>query len=238
MLKAFVEKIQDCAFTSFEREGRLFTTKQVFPLNTATPEPLVVHTLDGMIEYFSNFVNREEWREEDTIYFAHVADYHEVSLVSTLYGTEKQRDRLLIAKTNGIRHRFGEPLDLESFIIWVQSCFIQDENTALVLRTVGNIEQGSMASYEDDGVTQRVVARTGVARRGFIDVPNPILLRPYRTFLEIEQPASQFVLRITPGQEGKEPRCALHEADGGAWKDEAVESIREYLSKAGIPAIG
>lgn len=238
MLKAFVEKIQESAFTALEHGGRFLTSRPVYSLRAASPEPLLVHTLDGLVEYFTNFINREDWREENTLYFAHVADYHTVNLVSSLYGPEKQRDCLLTAQTHGHRHRFGDPLDLETFIIWVQSLFVQDDNTALILRTVGNIELGSAASYEDDGVTQRVVARTGVARRGFVDVPNPILLRPYRTFLELEQPASMFVLRITPDKDGKGPFCALHEADGGAWRDDAVERIQQYLREAEVPTIG
>ena len=54
--------------------------------------------------------------------------------------------------------------------------------------------------------------------------PNPVTLRPYRTFNEVEQPASQFVFRIN-----KLANLALFEADGGKWKLEAVESIANYL---------
>lgn len=49
-------------------------------------------------------------------------------------------------------------------------------------------------------------------------------LQPYRTFLEVEQPASDFLLRLD-----KEGRPALYEADGGAWKLEAKRNIAAYL---------
>lgn len=49
-------------------------------------------------------------------------------------------------------------------------------------------------------------------------------LQPYRTFLEVAQPASDFLLRID-----KDGHPALYEADGGAWKLEAKRSIAAYL---------
>ena len=59
-----------------------------------------------------------------------------------------------------------------------------------------------------------------------VEVPNPIDLQPFRTFLEVDQPTSAFVFRID-----KAGRCALFEADGGIWKNEAMENIKEYLEE-------
>jgi hypothetical protein len=59
-------------------------------------------------------------------------------------------------------------------------------------------------------------------------------LRPYRTFREIEQPASKFVLRVKRGGEGQKPGCALFEADGGFWKLEAIENIRKYIASKNL----
>ena len=57
-------------------------------------------------------------------------------------------------------------------------------------------------------------------------MPNPVELAPYRTFPEVEQPISKFIFRM---QEG--PRAALYEADGGAWRNKAILSIKEYLQE-------
>ncbi|MDR2054492.1 MAG: hypothetical protein LBQ10_01270 [Desulfovibrio sp.] len=51
-----------------------------------------------------------------------------------------------------------------------------------------------------------------------------MMLRPYRTFNEVEQPVSPFVFRA---QEG--PRFALIEADNGAWESVAMKSIKEFM---------
>ena len=66
----------------------------------------------------------------------------------------------------------------------------------------------------------------GVAAKADAIVPNPVQLRPYRTFQEVEQPVSQFVFRI--GDRGT-PEFKLVEAEGGIWKTEAVRKIKDYL---------
>jgi hypothetical protein len=56
-------------------------------------------------------------------------------------------------------------------------------------------------------------------------------LAPYRTFQEIEQPSSPFLFRIK-GTPGEGVQCALFEADGGAWRLDAVARIEAWLTKA------
>jgi len=68
-------------------------------------------------------------------------------------------------------------------------------------------------------------------------VPNPVMLAPYRTFPEVEQPASPFVLRLKQGPEGGRPSLALFEADGGKWQLEAVKRVRTYLSIMEVPVL-
>ena len=60
-------------------------------------------------------------------------------------------------------------------------------------------------------------------------VPNPVTLVPYRTFLEVEQPPSEFVFRIR--DINSEPAFKIVEAEGGLWKHEAMASVKSYLEK-------
>ena len=69
-----------------------------------------------------------------------------------------------------------------------------------------------------------VTIKTGIASVGEAEVPNPVTLAPYRTFPEIEQVESKFIFRMKEG-----PLAAIFEADGGAWKNEAMKRIKEYL---------
>lgn len=76
----------------------------------------------------------------------------------------------------------------------------------------------------DDGISQQVTIKTGVATVGNAIVPNPVTLKPYRTFVEVEQPESKFIFRMKDG-----PTAALFEADGGVWRNKAMHEIKKYI---------
>jgi hypothetical protein len=90
---------------------------------------------------------------------------------------------------------------------------------------VGNVKEENVRSIGDDGVSQSVTAKTGVATVEDVKVPNPVLLSPYRTFVEVTQPESAFVFRMKNG-----PVAALFEADGGAWRNAAIDAVADYLA--------
>ncbi len=58
-----------------------------------------------------------------------------------------------------------------------------------------------------------------------------VSLRPFRTFREIEQPESEFLFRMQSSGNGVPPMCALFEADGGAWRMEAIARIKTFLKE-------
>lgn len=88
-----------------------------------------------------------------------------------------------------------------------------------------DIKSGTTANYSDDGVSQKTTVKMGVELSDVI-VPNPVKLRPYRTFAEIEQPESSYVFRIKDTDRG--PAFKLVEADGGLWKNDVMKKIKEY----------
>ena len=77
-------------------------------------------------------------------------------------------------------------------------------------------------------VTQKTTIKQGIASKADVLVPNPVTLTPYRTFLEVEQPSSEFVFRIKDN--GGAPVFMLVEAEGGLWRAEAMQNIKEYLT--------
>ena len=78
----------------------------------------------------------------------------------------------------------------------------------------------------DDGISQRVILKAGVQEVDKTIFRNPAFLRPMRTFTEVMQPQSPFVVRFKEGR-----KAALFEADGGAWKREAIGLIGAYLKE-------
>jgi len=120
-------------------------------------------------------------------------------------------------------------LNMESFLISGQAFFVQDNETARLFQLVGNLTDEAIKTVADDGVTQRVTAKTGLARVENVDVRNPFQLSPYRTFPEIDQPWSRFILRI---RRGTELEAALFEVRDGMWVFSAVNAIKAWFLEA------
>lgn len=79
----------------------------------------------------------------------------------------------------------------------------------------------------DDGVSQQVVVKSGVSIEENKRTKSEYSLKPFRTFSEVSQPMSTFILRLRKGAE-----AALYIADGGAWELTAIHNIRDYLKEA------
>jgi hypothetical protein len=121
---------------------------------------------------------------------------------------------------------FDQWLPVADFIPMAYSTFLETEDLTTILKVVGNIKTENGVHAADDGVTQTVTAKTGIARvEDGVAIKNPVLLRPYRTFLDIEQPKSAFVVRLKD-----DLRVKLFEADGGVWRNAAIRKIHDHLS--------
>ena len=94
----------------------------------------------------------------------------------------------------------------------------------------------SVKTYGDDGVSQQATVKSGVTSVASVKVPNPVTLKPFRTFAEAEQPESKFVFRMRKNDDGV--KAALIEADGGAWKVQAIQNIANYLDEHLTIALG
>ena len=155
----------------------------------------------------------------------HVVNPTSVKLYSQL---DYDRNREYLAEVNAQlpSFRFGDFIDHEVFCIALQSKFVKNDDRELVMKFAGTVEDGTVAEYGDDGITQKATVKFGLTSKTDAIVPNPVKLCPYRTFLEVEQPASDFIFRM---RSERGVQCAIFEADGGAWKNEAMENIKKYL---------
>lgn len=134
--------------------------------------------------------------------------------------------------------KFGYWYDNEEFVINVMSKFISSSYESIaggvrndkddVLQFAGTVQDGTVANYGDNGISQSATIKTGILDVEDRIIPNPVHLMPYRTFIEVEQPTSQFIFRMKSGR-GDGVSCALFEADGGAWENEAMQNVKCYL---------
>lgn len=109
-------------------------------------------------------------------------------------------------------------------LIQLRSLFLQTPDVAYLLDLLSKMSDEEKVTSQDNGVTQVVEARKGVALKEQVEVRPRVKLTPFRTFLEVDQPESEFLLRVGDGGQ-----VGLFEADGGVWKLVAKRSIAAYL---------
>ncbi|MBU8597286.1 hypothetical protein KM908_14160 [Alkalihalobacillus clausii] len=199
--------------------GQTYSDKRLDLIEEPRATAFNVRSLSGLVEYLKSDIDN---LGELVI---KVEDSKTVVVFNAL-NDDRQREYYIKAKALTPDFDFERFYDRESFNIKLQSCFVKNEDRDIVLRVVGNIAEENVSTYGDDGVSQSVVAKTGIANVDKVIVPNPVVLKPFRTFVEVEQPASEFIFRMKNG-----PSCALLEADGGAWELAAMRNIKNYLKK-------
>lgn len=188
------------------------------------------------LKSFADYVNGttdDVYREAVDGYFVHVESPMEVSFRSGIFGQFRQRATIAKAVFSAAAQPWGQKLSNENFVVWLYSRFAPTDSRRGVIQLVSDRVEKDTVRLADDGFTQQVVTSTGVRLGKLQDVKNPIVLRPYRTFAEIDpQPESPFVLRCYGGGETGVPTASLAEADGGAWEVKASEAIKAFLESA------
>ncbi|WEU69521.1 hypothetical protein [Latilactobacillus phage TMW 1.1365 P2] len=137
-----------------------------------------------------------------------------------------RRESLVTAKAMTPDINYSRFLDQEQMNISLQSQFEETKDRELLLKVIGNLKEEAVRNASDDGVSQAVTIKSGVATVSDVKVPNPVGLAPYRTFNEVTQPTSNFVFRMREGMQS-----AIFEADGGAWELEAMSNVKDFLTK-------
>lgn len=206
-------------------DGRAFVSQHLRELKPETADALGVHSLQGLADYVQANVDGLDLEKV----LVSVLNPTEVVLATALSGVFRDREEIIRARYNPPSFRFGNQMGMEEFLTGLQACFVETEGGSELLKVLGNIKEEQVTTQADDGVTQEVTARRGVATVDGVAVPNPVTLRPYRTFTEVDQPAIDFVVRLQGGAGGI--TAALHEADGGAWQQEARERIATWLGE-------
>lgn len=200
-----------------EVNGQQYSTRKLHNVLEPTPAPLVVRNLSGLVDYL-----KSEFDGQAPL-LVHVVSPTQVSVISS-YNNDYSRKEIIKAEALLPEFRYGTFYDAEDFVIKLQSVFVEGAQRSTLLKVVGNIKEEAVRQVGDDGISQSVVSKTGVATVEEVKVPNPVQLAPYRTFVEVEQPISAFVFRMKNG-----PVAGLFEADGGAWRNTAIANVASYL---------
>jgi hypothetical protein len=231
MIKAAIDSIiklrDEGTFKTFTHKGNTYGIEfgKFKPIIEDQPGAVQINTLTGIAGYL-------EAEPPDNLLGVHIGSHCRLDVLGKLQ-RDNHNDRwtYLTSTAIGSNFVFGKYYSVNDFIINLQTCFVQTDVTAKILKVVGTVTDKHVKTLADDGVTQYVTVKSGIERVAEISLPNPVLLGPYRTFSEITQPESPFVFRMLSGSAPNEwPKCGLFEADNGLWKLEAMGFIHEYLN--------
>lgn len=197
--------------------------KPVLPDKIVKPDTFTAFSLDGLIGYIKSDVDGI-FKDEKFRHIVRVSSPTKVEVISPTTGY--WLERVVVAQCAAVVPdiTFGRYMDTDDFQIMVQTCFEESDNRAIVLKLAGSVRKEQSMQTADDGTSQKVTINTGVATASDVIVKNPVILTPFRTFREVHQPESPFILRFN-----EEARAALFTGDGSGWKLAAVARIAEYL---------
>lgn len=236
MLKEAIDKVLSLSVPTINTiDGLAYTDR---PL-TAVVEPVLskvsLLTLTGLVDLVNagtDNLSRDGW-------LLHVGSHLSVSLLKKQ--TDKHGRRVILAAAtceDGQPFAFSKFMDREEFVIGLLSRFVSTEDLQEVVKVASTLTASQVVLAEDDGVSQRTTVKQGITLKEHVTVKGRVKLSPYRTFREVEQPASEFVFRLQ-SKDGGIPACALFEADGGKWKLDAVLTVKAWLDaqNLNIPVI-
>lgn len=227
MFDELIKAVQDGVKPNLlEVGGEMFSTQKALHRIPKVPlaKTLDVSTLESVIDYVGKGVDNET---ELGDVFIHIRDEANVDVVHFLDDENRREVRVTANYRNG-SFVFGQMYDQSTFITLLQSQFVANAGREQLQKIVGGLNDESSLHLVDDGIAQKTTAKVGITTSERITTPNPFTLAPFRTFPEIEQPESEFILRLhkTDGA----PRISLHESDNQAWKLLAVKSIKEHIA--------
>ena len=111
--------------------------------------PVELSTLTSLVEYIKSGI--DSMPEKMLI---HVVSPTRVQLTSPL-DEDRVRECLIAVEASIPYFRYGQYMGHENFLIALQSQFIPGEDRELLLKFAGTVENGTVAQYGDDGVTQK-----------------------------------------------------------------------------------
>ena len=209
-------------YTAFR--GNLSRVQTVKPDKPEKPDVFCAFSLSGLVDFIKTDVDGL-FADPSVRHIVRVVNTRTVEVLTPMHGFYKERDKVAICDALVPEIPFDTFMGVDEFQIMLQSRFANSPNRALVLQLSGSLRSEQSIHTADDGVSQKVTINRGVVTADDVTVVNPVTLKPLRTFYEVDQPESPFILRFD-----ENARAALFEGDGGAWKLRAVENIKNWLS--------
>ena len=221
MLKEFAQYLQSLKENqTYDIHGDIYSDEKLVRIapHVARPSSIKVTGLDSVVKLVKNELDVFD----NLPLFIRVDGPRKVSVFTT-YDSEMKRDDLYEAACDVPDFQEGFR-GHEKSIIELRSRFAPGEGVDYLLELLSRMSKENGVTTNDNGVSQTVEARTGVSLKQMVAVKPRVVLCPYRTFTEVEQPESEFLLRLDD-----DGNVGLFEADGGMWKMDAKVRICNYF---------
>ena len=226
MLKEFIEHIQNTTQPQIRVvEGATFAitadgvAKEILP-TIFHPDPLPLNSLDAMVKLV-----RTEASNMDTPLYITIPDHMTVRCFGQPDVAARYFRQVYYEARATDVPGWNEKVTLgfEEAQIALRTRFQETQDTLYAMKLVSDISLGAKVIFNDNGIATTITTQKGVALQTNEQIRPLVKLRPYRTFPEVEQPESIFLIRIS------ERGIAFIEADGGMWKLKAREVVKAHL---------
>ena len=187
------------------------------------PRTLNLFSLEALIA----MVTTEASETYNTPFYINVCGHDEV--ICYTQPLEKLRNERAVLYYVKVKDVPGWSMKVElpfvEALIAIRTQFQQTPDAEYLLRILSDISNSAKVTFSDNGMASSVVTKKGIDLQANELIRPIVSLKPYRTFQEVDQPSSEFHIRIS------ERDIKFIEADGGMWMLTARRTIAEYLSQ-------
>ena len=228
MLKEFIEHIQKTTQPVIQEIGSAtFAITMDGEANEIRPtidhpDTLTLHSLDALVK----LVRTEAAKVQAPLYIT-IPDHMTVRCFAQSAPDARYFRQVYCEAHATDVPGWGEKVQLgfEEAQIAMRTRFQETTDTIYALKLLSDICCGAKVVYNDNGIATTVTTQKGVALQSNEQIRPIITLKPYRTFQEVEQPESIFLIRVN------ERGITFTEADGGMWKLKARQTVKAFLEE-------
>lgn len=207
---------------TFGIDGRVYADRPLHLISEGKDyrKGVEFHSLDGIVQMI-----KTEIQDYSGPVFIRIQDHKTVDVFTR---PDEREKRVYPYEASCVDATFKEGWrGHDEAIIELRSRFLPTADSEYLLDLISRINADQGVKTEDNGVSQTVTTKKGVSLVSTEAVKPRVTLQPFRTFREIAQPESEFILRIDENM-----RVGLFEADGGIWKMEAKDRIKAFFELA------
>lgn len=186
-------------------------------------DTIEIFTLSGIVDFLS--INIDKFNISD--FFIRVANPKYVEILSKLKEGYLVRSVPLRAHYDGEGTPYHKEFSYFNFASMLYEYFVHTKELKELIAKLNGITSVKDTQFTNNGVEMMIQRRNGITLVGNETFDPVVTLKPYRTFHDVEQPESKFLIKIN--ERDGIPYFSIVPVDGGMWERRAVSAIKEWL---------